>query len=825
MSLYSELQEAKATFTRRMGVAKSPKIRSQIKIDYSREIADIKASYRQVVSGGVGAPTPTPSQEELLSEAEQTRLRRLSHAKSEKIIAQIEQTYQQKVASITSGTIAEQQRARQELEGKEIETYISPLSFVDYGKGEEAPQLSVKQRLAGAREGFISGRFWEIPTSIFSFKTTKDISKEPAPYIKWRGTEIAEGFEPMGYKPVTKGERYEYEKMLKPFSVTGYKTPEAETYAFGEKVSKEITGKYQKELDIKFAEIQKGVTAGTIKLPEAEKRLEKYQKETELKMQEEFKLEYPKQVLLTGAGKGYDFYPYKETEWGGRITTAGLIGGALFPPTQVVAGAVMFPLGASRFWSAMQEPTTFGKVKAGVSGLGGMFIGARISTGKLAREITSLKIKQLSEMQPSFKYGYKTQLTPKKFKIETAGYQKLIGAQKVTKAEFISEKVSKDFYRVSGEAQTFIKGYEFPTGKPLLFGAGQRFGGVTYGLPTLDKLSKTLTYGISKKSWEFGAKITGEKAFDYKANIKLYQTSLPKEHLIGGIAQREGEFIKSISGGVKKAVIIPKRFTGFQFGIEDIGLIKEITKAEPSAMFRTTGKQIFTKTTIAPPTTTLAKQITKGAIVTTPSKTFLGGLGAMPSFKTKLDTRTTAKGKQIYGLGLKGALISIPKTRQKYFTGFRGKGRLITAPTTETKQFIFQIGREAQKQKQIQKTKLKSLMHPSIITTPTITTIPIFDKGFVIPPFLLPKLPRLKAYRKKRKGRKPTRKTKYVPTITAVSLGITAPKIPKAYKIGLAGAVGGRPMIRKRKPIIKKKKRKPIIKRKKSKKKVKRGKK
>jgi len=100
-----------------------------------------------------------------------------------------------------------------------------------------------------------------------------------------------------------------------------------------------------------------------------------------------------------------------------------------------------------------------------------------------------------------------------------------------------------------------------------------------------------------------------------------------------------------------------------------------------------------------------------------------------------------------------------------------------------------------------------SIYYPTKYAEPSIyyPTKPVKKPPIIPPPIVsLIEMPGKRRKPKKKKGIKPIRKTRYVPTVAARTYEITAPKIPKAYVVG-AGGLGGRPIIKTKKKVKKKK--------------------
>ena len=129
-----------------------------------------------------------------------------------------------------------------------------------------------------------------------------------------------------------------------------------------------------------------------------------------------------------------------------------------------------------------------------------------------------------------------------------------------------------------------------------------------------------------------------------------------------------------------------------------------------------------------------------------------------------------------------------------------------TKPKPITKSIVKPASVQIPKSIPVTKSITKSLLKPKPASTgfsgiggfkPSLT-----PTGFVPPVIPAPRLKLFEA-RKKTKHKLKRPKTKYTPSLTALSLGIKAPKIQTAYKIG-AGGLGLRPIIVKRKKRRKK---------------------
>jgi len=395
-----------------------------------------------------------------------------------------------------------------------------------------------------------------------------------------------------------------------------------------------------------------------------------------------------------------------------------------------------------------------------------------------------------------------------KIQLEQVGYSELVGKQTI------------------GTAITDIKGIPYAkyVGGKLTFGT----------LPTQQYV--TLFTGVPKGKYGFKADVlTGRKGggwtltqtsgykFDITKPMGEYKSKL--FGFVGG--ERVAGFEKIGKGwGVPSKPLTYKALFGFEPTLKGYGVGFDISKPPPSKswikMFRgglgkVSRTKLYAPSTITkPPVTKLLKpsvdisgisQVTRTTIKP-PISSVWAGTGMYERYKPseeiyKVDTKT----KPYLGVMSSGRLgaITISPTRTKSFLGLGSLG--IQKPIWKTKAKLYQPLVQPQVTKFKQKLKTKQIFKSPFIT-PTITTPTMADYGWgggILPPIILPRFKEGRRYKTKRKARKPTRKTIYMPTIKAKYFKQTAFKIPKAYKIGAAGPLGGRPIIKTKKKRKKKK--------------------
>ncbi len=368
-----------------------------------------------------------------------------------------------------------------------------------------------------------------------------------------------------------------------------------------------------------------------------------------------------------------------------------------------------------------------------------------------------------------------------------------------------------------GETATYgrvgLQGVKFPTGK-IKVGRVKEFVSeqATISQPT------TITEIYKKGGLDFSRQVEGF------SQISVGKVGLVK--LKKGARIISEDYFVGAGGGYdlkKSTFVFGKTLTGEKkiFG-EYRGLI--FKKEIPTDKFIIGGGRLQLKPTIQYPQESLkitsATQTAVSKIIptikTTPTIPFFK---TQPTTKTELqptikstpiiqETKVDLKQPEKIFVSTKQAPleISTPRTRERMKLAFKTKQTPILKqtqmikPTTKIKQIVTlaqpQISR--QKQRQILKTRFE---------TPSPMGIPYFmtgGKGFFIPPFTL-KFPKQKPRTKPTQRIIRVRKTQYQPTLRAKAFGITATKIPRAYKIG-AGGIISRPIIKVKKKKKKKKK-------------------
>jgi len=178
-------------------------------------------------------------------------------------------------------------------------------------------------------------------------------------------------------------------------------------------------------------------------------------------------------------------------------------------------------------------------------------------------------------------------------------------------------------------------------------------------------------------------------------------------------------------------------------------------------------------------------------------------------WQTDLPTSTSINIKQSKGLLLGSGVDILGRTKQISSSKSKIKGITKQKTSPIQKQPLIQLPKLAQPTLQIPKLK-----------TPQVSKFSLwggmgnpfkkFPKTKGMPLGLFP-FPKFKSYKiKKKRGKPAVRKTIYTPTITALSLGLTASKIPELYRRGMGGLIS-RPRIKrkvKRKKKVRKTKRK-----------------
>jgi len=407
---------------------------------------------------------------------------------------------------------------------------------------------------------------------------------------------------------------------------------------------------------------------------------------------------------------------------------------------------------------------------------------------------------------------------PKEVKVKVIGKQQEI-SKDIIKSDVIFKTSEREIGKATaitkvkgfekvqfGETKAIIQkgtpAYDIVTGKIRLVGKG-RLIGVQKSIDIPKKVTLELGDDILRVSKELGEGFeqlslggvagkgravipTGKFKFDMSRYISISKGGKVAKDLTavgskaftssGGIVKTEA-LIKTIPPVSRDATTmfiktprpVTKLATQQVSGIIS-GIVKPVSKTIPITSITGISAKVITLKpkvkTIVSDTTLKQVSVPKESLMFRESLRFKGYQIEMqkPVLKEKLATSIITK--------------QIPKTTSKQL--------LATSPILAT----------SLKQAQQQKTRLSLGIG---IITPTITTFPI------LPPFL-PKFERRKKPRKKRKVKFPTRKTKYIPTIAAMTYKFTGPKIPTAYKIGVAGAFGGRPVIKKKKTKIKRKK-------------------
>ena len=338
----------------------------------------------------------------------------------------------------------------------------------------------------------------------------------------------------------------------------------------------------------------------------------------------------------------------------------------------------------------------------------------------------------------------------------------------------------------------FIAGGEGVTGATIMRGAELPSIQTSFGTGYVSTEKELVTFGFGGISKDYGTIV---KSFGGRAtSLKVYTEPIIK---IGDAGKVVG-FDTSITRAVAK---VPIKEFGLTFklptgagvgeGIGGIGFQGGTAKSSqqflqslysPSAGFGPSVSKIVQQSISLPSQ--------KGIVSFAPSIAATSAFAGMGQYeRTGGGLMPSISEQKLYGFTMPSVmkdLIKVTKVKPKaagaYFPSFRGE--LIQVPTTEN---IFKYGyvpSQMPKLKQETKQLLRAKIPPFAPTFPFKFGVP-FTPGFSFVPPVFP-FPRFGLLDYEKKGRAKPKKFRgrYAPTISAIGLGITTPKIPKLYKKG-----------------------------------------
>jgi len=484
-------------------------------------------------------------------------------------------------------------------------------------------------------------------------------------------------------------------------------------------------------------------------------------------------------------------------ETGGLIAASATVAGAT-----VVSGYLM----GRGMKETVTAPTMGGKA-LGLATMGVGLYGVGMVTGTIAKQVDIATLESLEAQK--LRISGQELIKGEKGTLYLIKGGKSVGtAELKTTMKMPVFKTGKDVYSITGgKGVSRIKYFSFAKEKWITAKETFEFFGKGYVSPS----AKVSAEGIIKplKGWEAtwgkGGIIRGEEITGFG---------------FGGVTKDVGKYYAIAGGKIKAGRYYP--LTGARKGVLDIsqyGFIKKLPEKGTMRIWTGTGKksseqyfrQLYSTGAIPSITEQTTKQFISGVTPTVSKGGAFIGLGAITkqtiTTPTKIKTFlkvppiTLEKGKEKRLIITTPSLkletkplirtVSFPRLIETTIT--KPTTKVLTAPTLTTKQL----------QKPLQKTRLTTMFPPSPLIK---TTIPPLKYPSI--PLLFPLLPslRLGGRRKKKKGVRPTRPTKYISTIAAMAFKFEAPKIPATYGMGMAGPLGGRPIIKRRKAKMAKRK-------------------